>query len=145
VIGAILFSGLVMEGMDRWTVDSYHPGLARSVRFNALDDGRLRAAGLRTLDEVAEIEANDLAHRVGIDSMTAVRWVNHARLSLFRGIGAPNAAALKAAGLETICDLAEAEPTHVRDAIRARRGDPRAGADARIRVWQRAARRECEA
>ncbi len=145
VIGAILFSGLVMEGMDRWTVDSYHPGRARSTRFSTLDDGRLRAAGLRSLDAVAEIEANDLARRIEIDSLTAARWVNHARLSLFRGIGAPNAAALEAAGLETICQLAAAEPAQVRAAIRARRSDSRAGADARIRVWQRAARRECEA
>jgi hypothetical protein len=143
VVGAILFSGLVMAGMDRYTVDSYHPGLERSTRFMVLDGERLRAAGLGTLDAVAESDANDLAHRIGIDSMTAVRWVNHARLSLFRGIGAPNAAALEAAGIETICELAGAEPARVRDAIRVRRGDPRAGANARIRVWQRAALREC--
>ena len=142
---AILFSGLVMQGMDRWTVDSYHAGFARSSWFTALDEERLRAAGLRTLDVVAEARAGDLARRIGIDPVMAERWVSHARLSLFRGIGAPNAAALEAAGLGTICALATADPRRVRDAIRTRRSDPRAGADSRIRVWQRAARRECEA
>lgn len=142
---AILFSGLVMVGMDRWTIDSYHPGLAQSSWFTALDEERLRAAGLRTLDAVAEARAGDLARRIGIDPAMAERWVSHARLSLLRGIGAANATALEAADLGTICALATADPRRVRDAIRARRSDPRAGADPRIRVWQRAARRECEA
>ncbi len=141
---AAVFSGLVMEGMDRWTVDSYHPGLARSNWLPAISKERLQAEEVRTLDAIAGSEANDLAGRVGIDSATAARWVNLARLSLLRGIGAPNAEALEAAGLGTVCELASADARRVRDAIRARRNDLRAGREARVRVWQRAARRGCE-
>ncbi len=142
VSAAALFSSGVMWGMDRWTVDSYHAPLVDLAEVAPGAPEPLTAAGFGSVAAVAAARSSDLVG-VGITPEAAERWLGWAGLTLLRGMGAENAAALEAAGIGSICMLAYAEPERVRDAIRARRADPHAGSAARIRVWQVAAVRAC--
>lgn len=69
-----------------------------------------------------------------------------ARLATLRGIGTDHAFTLQAAGANSVCDLAAADPTALWSRVHA----IRSGYDARptlpeVRTWIRAARRDCEA
>lgn len=69
-----------------------------------------------------------------------------ARLATLRSIGTDHAFTLRAAGVNTVCDLAAADPA----ALWSRMHAIRSGYDARptppeVRAWIRAARRDCEA
>jgi predicted flap endonuclease-1-like 5' DNA nuclease len=137
-----LGSVLVLQGMDRWTVDSLRPraedvpgipdGIAEFVRHRGRDDvvGLLHA-----------IESGDL-YVPGQSNERMLRDLErHARIVLLRGIGAKNAARLARVGIDSIDELAAADRDELvaaLDAIGERGWEPR---PRRVAVWISGARR----
>ena len=78
-----------------------------------------------------------------MDVDRATDLVATAGLTAHRGMGAENAAALRSAGIPTVCALAQADAATVSKTVRTVRADPRAGSLSRVRVWIRSAARAC--
>ncbi|MGH7540439.1 MAG: DUF4332 domain-containing protein [Gemmatimonadota bacterium] len=133
----------VMRGMDRWTVDSYHPRLSALPGSTADEVRRLVRAGIPSVEALADADPRWVAERAGLPPDRARRWTDLARLATLRGIGLENARALDRRGLGSICALAGAEVDDARSAVRELRADPHAGRPARMRTWLRAAREAC--
>jgi predicted flap endonuclease-1-like 5' DNA nuclease len=118
--------------VERATIASTTPRLADVP-------GAPAVAAYGTLDPfaLARAEPNEVARSAGISAVDAGRWIEAARLVTLHGIGAPNAARLRAAGISTVSELAAADPESLAGRLAAR-GTPIASA--RLRVWVRAAR-----
>lgn len=140
---AALFSLAVLQGVDRWTVDSWYPEIRDLPGIPASAVAALVAAGVDGVPELARMRPAEIARGAGIPPRVAEEAVEVARLAALRGLGAENATALRRAGIGSVCELARAEPARVAAAVRAVRDDPRAGFAPRVRVWVRAAGRAC--
>lgn len=143
---AALCSLGVLEGVDRYTVDSFEPRPGELPGLGVAGAHRLEAAGY-ALPELAEADPARVAAIAGIAGISedeARRLREAARLALLRGIGTRNAFALALAGIEDVCELAAARPEAVSRAVRRVREDPRAGRPARVRAWIRAAAEACD-
>lgn len=142
-LAALVFCAAVQAGVDRWTLDSVYPALEEvpGVAVGAAED--LRAAGIGDVEALAAADSGDVARRAGLAPGAAGAAVRGARLTVLRGLGAANAAALWDAGIRSVCGLAEAGEGRVSTTVRAARDAPNAGEPARVRVWLRAARDRC--
>jgi len=133
----VAFAVLVLAGMDRWTVSSTTPRLADLPAVSAEARTRLMDAGLTDVFLLAQLRADEISRRAGLDHDVATGVREAARLSTLRGIGTRHAAALVAGGIRTIADLAAASPETV---WRIAHRGPRPTLP-EVRVWVRAARR----
>jgi len=145
VVAAASFCVVVLVGMDYWTVDSYRPLVRDLPGADPATALSLRDAGVSNVYAVADLDSVRVSEMTGLDVLRAGEIVRAARLARTRGIGTLNARALLAAGIDDLCALAAAEPADLTAAVRAMRHRPYAGRPARVRVWIRAARRECGA
>jgi len=143
-MAAAAFCILVLAGMDYWTVDSYRPLVRELPGVDAGTALALRDAGAPSVYAVAELDSMQVSRATGADAARAGEIVRAAGLARTRGIGTLNATALLAAGFHDLCALAAADPIELTAAVRAMRHRPYAGRPARVRVWIRAAREECE-
>lgn len=131
---ATVFTGAVLVGMDRRTIASVAPrtedlpGVPPAVAATGLGPFRL-----------ASSDPAELAARLDVDASSAAAWRESARLALLRGIGARDARLLRQIGVETVDDLAKAEPDALAMRMRAAGGDH--VVPARVREWVKAARR----
>lgn len=102
-----LVSLLVLEGMDRWTVDSRTP---RPEDVPAIPDGVAQYAhghGYHDVKGLLTLIDGGRLHVPGASSEEELaRLQNHCRLVLLRGIGTANARRLDAVGVHSIADLA---------------------------------------
>jgi hypothetical protein len=137
---AVLSCGLVLEAMDRLTVDSRTPrpeqvpGIPDGVAEYARRHGRTDVRGLLALVEEGRM------HIPGESSVREVALLEErCRLVLLRGIGTDNARRLDAVGIRTIDELAAEQPRSLARKLRsAERGWwPR---ERRVTVWVDAAR-----
>lgn len=130
---AAVFSALVLLAMERGTIASTTPRLAELPGVPA---DRLEPMG-HDVFSLAEADPVRVA-RVGGTTLAGARaWIETARLATLRGIGAEGLAALRAAGVRTIADLARSDPERLTRQLRAS-GHPVPAA--RVRIWVRAAR-----
>lgn len=133
-LAALVFSGLVLWGMESRTISSVTPQLADLPSVPAPE---LRDAGYDVFTlGAASPAAVSLA--TGASEAETARWVGVARLATLRGIGARNARALLALGITSPESLAAFDPGRLVRALRETTG--RRVEDARVRVWVRAAR-----
>lgn len=94
--------------------------------------------------EVAEAEPSELAQRFGISGDSAAALVETATIASLRGIGLEHALELKAAGVTTVCELAQANPRRLWNLIHRTRARPGIRpTEAEARVWVRAAAQKC--
>lgn len=126
--GAVLFSGLVLAGIDRWTVSSETPRLSELPGAPA---ARLAAAGYDVFT-LARAHASELAARAGLPAEQAAGLVAAARVATLRGIGTENTRRLRSVSIESVEQLAQADA----ETVAARLGE----SAARVKVWVRAAR-----
>lgn len=129
---AALFSGLVLRGMEIDTISSLTP------RLEDLGDPAaraLRASGYGVFD-LAVDNPSDPSAVAGVDPARAAAWIEWARLVTLRGIGTANAARLRTAGVDSVRDLADADP----ETLAARLSATGHGVShARLRIWIEAA------
>lgn len=143
VLGAVAFGTVVALGMERWTIDSAYPELGSLPGITPGELRRLEEAGIGSVEALSKARPDRFADQ-GLEVERAAELVETAGLAALRGIGSENAAALKSAGIPTVCALARADAAMVSVAVRALRTDPRAGSPPRVRVWIRSAARRCD-
>jgi predicted flap endonuclease-1-like 5' DNA nuclease len=83
---------------------------------------KLSDVGVSTTDALLEKGATpqgrqDLAEKTGISPQLILEWVNHADLFRIDGVGEEYADLLEAVGVDTVPELAQRNPVHLRQAI----------------------------
>jgi predicted flap endonuclease-1-like 5' DNA nuclease len=150
-LAAAVATALLASGVTYWaalsqTVASRRPLLAELAGLDGDAAGRLRAAGIPTperLHGAARREgANAVARRAGLPPARIEQAARHASLALHKGMGARPARLLQSVGVESVAQLARADPNDL-----ARRLEAAARASghvspprAQVRVWVEAAR-----
>ena len=140
---AVLFAVTVLGGMERYVISSVTPRLAEIPGIGSAEVQLFRAAGVRTPFDLANAEASSLAAQTPLSPDESGAAVAMARLITLRGIGAVHGRELYQLGITSVCDLANRNPAALADTIRAVRGKIRPTA-AEVRVWVRAAARDCQ-
>lgn len=143
---AAAFTAMTHRAVLDRTVASRRP-LLSELRGLAPDDAsRLRDRGVPTPERLHRTASDEglsrLSGQTGIPAERLAPAVRHAALALHKGMGAPAAALLEAAGIRGVPDLAGASPEALAGrlhplALRAGVRPPRA---AEVKVWVRAAR-----
>ncbi len=140
------FAFVTLSEMDRVTVSSTVPTLAHLHGMSVSEVAVLESAGIYSPFELA-IDIEDpatLTVATGLVPERATALLETARLTTLQGIGALHAAQLKTAGVPTVCALASTDPHELWVTIHALfRGGGRRPTRPEVRVWQRAAEREC--
>lgn len=131
---AIVFSALVLLGMEHYTISSMTPRLAD---FQGVSSSALEHAGY-DIFSLAEADAASVEAQTGLSAQTARVWVDRAQLTVLRGIGSENAKRLEATGISTVTELAAVDPERLVERLRREPGRPVYAA--RVRVWVRGAR-----
>src|SRR5256886_12014471 len=93
VLSSVLFAGLVLAGVDHWTVSSVSPRLAELPGISDAVRARLQDAGWTDVFRLARAPAAEVAYRARITPDEALAARQAARLSTLRGIGTRHAAA----------------------------------------------------
>ena len=143
---ALAASAGVYLAVLRRTVESRRPVLGELVALDAANAAKLAAAGLETPERLERAVA-----RRGIEGVAAATGVpvgrlapaaRHAALALHKGLGAPRARLLLAAGVARVEDLGRADPARLAARLaqlaRASGEDPPRRAE--VAVWVAAAR-----
>lgn len=140
-LAAVIFSGGVLLGMEHYTISSTVPQLADVPGVDQPTSTMLRDAGIASVFDLAAAQPAIL-QRIGLAQPEAPTLVARARLVALRGIGTGHAGTLVDAGIDDICELAAQEPDRL---IRKIRGNSKTirPTPAEVRVWIRAARRQC--
>lgn len=133
-VAAAVFCMLVLAGMELFTYTSRRPELHQLPDVDAVT---LDAAGFDAF-RLAGTQPTQIAQMTGITPDRAREWVESARIATLRGIGAENLLLLRELGINTIDQLAAAEPQALITGIEQLTGED--WVDARIRVWIRGAR-----
>ena len=137
---AVLASFLMLEGMDRWTVDSRTP---RPENVPGIPDGVAQYAhghGKHDVRGLLEIIDAGALHVPGASSEAEIQALRErCRLVMLRDIGTANARRLGAVGVNSVADLASRDPVALAKALRGVEAGwwPRAR---RVRVWVDAAK-----
>ena len=124
-----------MWQMDRQTIASLRPSLAGVVGSDQAT--AFATAGVDAYD-LARSDATDVASRFGVATDSASAWVQRAQLVTLRGIGTTYAAMLQRVGVNSIAELAQAEPHELHRRLRDLGDTYITGA--RVRVWVKGAR-----
>jgi uncharacterized protein DUF4332 len=143
---AVLFSvGASIAILDR-NVQSVRPVLSELSGLDPAAAQRLRASGIPTPELLERAVRREgpaaVASRAGIPLARVERAAREASLALHKGMGAPAARLLEAAGVEKVSDLASRDP-HELTAVLSRIAAARRERPPRpeyVRVWVRAAR-----
>lgn len=136
---AVLFSGAVLAGIDRWTTDSLRPRFEELWLAGAQERERL-AESYEDVFALARAAPAEVARVAGVDRAAAEQWVAAAQLGTLRGLGMNNARYLWESGVRSVTELAAEDPAALSSSLRDLMSRPRAAAPARVRVWVRAAR-----
>jgi hypothetical protein len=132
-LAAAAFSAVSIAAMHTKTIASLVPTLADLGAPVA----RLERVGIDDPWQLADADPADLAAQLRTDADSARLWVERSRLAILRGIGADSAWRLGSVGIESVEELAGAEPERL---LRQLRAADAPAEPARIRVWVRAAR-----
>lgn len=144
-VAAVTFAVLALTGMERRTISSVVPRLDDLPTMDAGTAEVLRRQGVRSPFALARATPDSVR---AVSPPAARQLVETAQLVTLRGIGTEHAAALRAVGAATVCRLAAEEDAvllwgRIRSWMtRHGRWDPRPTL-AEVRVWIRAAEREC--
>lgn len=143
-VAAVAVVIATLLGMERWTISSRTPRLRDLPGLLPSDVETLQAWGVDSPFTLAGAPARDLAGRIpGVNPDEAERWVETARLATARGLGTRNARYLHEWGIESLGELARADPDSVAACFRS--AAPRTGVrPSQVRVWWRAARRRAD-
>jgi hypothetical protein len=142
-IGAAAFAVATLIGMEHFTISSTVPQLGDLPGLTSASVTTLERGGLRTPRQLAAATAPRVAAVTTMDSAQAAAAIERARLVMLRGIGATDATALGSLGMHGVCDLVGKDAGALSASVRSltRRVRPTA---AEVRVWIRAAERECD-
>lgn len=138
----LAFSAATIAGMHRYTISSTAPVLTELPGATSEEVEALNAAGVATVFDLAGTEPATLAANSSISRGDAAVVVETARLATLRGIGNTYAKTLIDLGIASVCELSEQHPATLLAAVKRVHPGPRPNG-AEVRVWIRAAAREC--
>jgi predicted flap endonuclease-1-like 5' DNA nuclease len=83
---------------------------------------KLQAAGIHSIVDLLACggtpkDRRDLAATTGIEESTLLKWINHADLFRVRGIGSEYSELLEQAGVDTVPELGQRNPTSLHEAL----------------------------
>ena len=145
---ALAASVPAVVGVNLWTLRATRPEVDEVAGIDAGAAARLRERGIATADELLRARERgalgELERELGPERLA--RALEHARLMDLRGLGAPGARWLEAAGVASVDELARADERDLLARLDAARPSvelppPR---PAEVRVWLRAAREQAE-
>jgi hypothetical protein len=148
-VAAVIFASVFsiaasIAALDR-NVQSVRPLLSELSGLDSAAAAKLRAAGIPTPERLERAARRGgvaaLAISSGVPEDSLRRAASEASLALHKGMGAPAARLLEAAGISTVADLARADPdelTQRLSRVAADRGEEPPRPDY-VRVWIRAA------
>jgi hypothetical protein len=135
ITGAFVFCILVLIGMETWTFTSSKPQI---TNLPNVPGEMLERAGYDVF-RLAQSTPSLVAADAGVDRATAQAWVDRAGLASLRGIGTDNLLLLQQLGINSVDQLAAADPAVLITNLEKETGQN--WVDARVRVWVRGARR----
>ena len=143
---AIVFSAAAEIGIEDHTLRSRRPLLSELAGLDPAAVAAIRDSGIPTPERLsraaARIGIEAVAGRAKLPAPAVARAVRQADLALHKGLGAPRAALLEAAGVRDVKDLGRRDPTELHERLvelaRSRGQDPPRPAE--VRLWVRAAR-----
>ncbi len=141
VIGAAALSVAILSGMDRWNTDSLRPAVDGLWMAGPAEVERLERTPYADLFRLAEANPEEVAAAAGAPVVDAADWVEAARIITLRGIGTDNARLLWELGINSVEQLAAADPVALGERLRERSDRSRAATPPKVRVWVDAARR----
>jgi hypothetical protein len=141
VVGAIVFSIAVLFGMDRWNTDSLRPRLSEMWLANPAQIERLADTPYVDLFALAGADPEAVAAATGAPAADAQDWVSAAQLIILRGIGVDNARLLWDSGVNSVGELAAADPDALATQLQASSERPRVATAPKVRVWVSSAQR----
>jgi len=130
-----VFCILVLIGMEIWTFTSSKPQI---TNLPGVPGATLERAGYDVF-RLAQSTPSLVAADAGVDRETAQQWVDRAGLASLRGIGTDNLLLLQQLGINSVEQLAAANPAALITELEKETGQD--WVDARVRVWVRGARR----
>ncbi len=139
---AVLFTIAALVGMERYLISSVVPRLAEIPGIDSSKSLALEAAGVETPFQLAESDVNAVAMKASLSLADVDSAVSMARLATLKGMGAAHATDLRRLGIASVCGLANTDPGRLTQAIKETQRGPRPTL-AEVRVWVRAAAREC--
>jgi hypothetical protein len=145
-VAAAIFCAVVELAIEDHTLRSRRPLLSELAGLDAAAVSALQDAGIPTPERLSRAAAKSgiesVAGRASLPAPVIARAVRHADLALHKGLGAPRAALLQAAGVPDVGDLARRDPEDLFE--RLSRLSEELGQDpprpAEVRLWVRAAR-----
>lgn len=139
---ALAFVVVTLSTMERYTISSTVPRLAELPGITPRQVEIMRGAEIRSLNHLARIDWRRLVAATELDSTTATRMVETARLVTLRGIGNKHARKLLQLGVDDVCILATRDGAQLAHALRDELSPVRP-TTAETRVWVRSAKRAC--
>lgn len=90
--------------------------------IGAVNGQKLRQAGIKTTGALLKAGASaagrrELAEKTGIGESTILEWVNHVDLFRIKGVAEEYAELLEVAGVDTVPELAQRNPDHLRETL----------------------------
>jgi hypothetical protein len=134
---------LCFAGIDRYTVVSYIPVIQDLPEVQREWKERLQGAGMKRVQDLLQKGVPGLVH-VGISPPEAEELIRMAEIITLKGMGMENYRLLREAGVKSISELAQQDPTHLDQRLRTTARPPRAHripTQAIIRLWVREAQK----
>jgi len=138
----VVFCVFVLLGMEKRTISSYVPRIAGLPGVTQRTAAALEGTGIWDIFDLTEINPDQLAIEAGLTSAQATRVTDVAQLATLRGIGNAHAQTLLDLGINSICQLSQSDPASLHTDIK-RNSERIRPSDAEVRVWVRAAGRDC--
>jgi hypothetical protein len=139
-----LFCLLCFAGIDHYTVVSHIPLIQDLPGIQGECKERLQGAGVKRVQDLLQKGVPGLVH-LGISSPEAGKLIREAQMITLKGMGVENYRLLHAAGIQSISELAQQDPGHLNQRLRAISRPPRAHRipdPAIVRLWVREARKK---
>ena len=128
-------------GMERLTIRSTVPKLDEIPGLSSATTNALVKANLQSTFRIAKLSTPEIARATSLDQDDAAHISTVIRLTLLRGIGVVHANRLLQNGIGSVCELSGRDPLVLWNRFQAY-GQVRP-TPAEVRVWIRAAQRNC--
>jgi hypothetical protein len=133
-----LFSLLSFAGIDRYTVVSYIPMIRDLPKVSAQQKAHLQGAGMERVGDLLRRGEAGLI-RIGIPRPKAKELIQQAEIITFKGMGVHNYRLLREAGVTSITELAQQNPTLLNHRLACMPSVQRVPDPAVVRLWVREA------
>ncbi len=143
----ISFSILIFKAIDLNTVDSYETRLKDAYWIDPKYQKELPRVGITTLDDLLsktrmKKERDELALRLLVPREELATWIEKTKLVQLKGMGVTHLRLLETIGIDTLSELASADPDQLHTKLRERYGGQPIPRKAKLKIWIREAQKK---